>query len=372
VNWSFKLLRVKGIDVRVHVTFALILVWAAIVWSSGGGGLSGALFGVVAMLLLFACITLHELGHSLQAMRYGIAVREILLLPIGGVSQIEKMPEKPGQELLIALVGPVVSLGLAAVFYLAALGLGVDPASGLDVIGRNPSWSGLLAYLALANLFLALFNLLPALPMDGGRILRALLAMRLDYRRATAIAAGIGQAFALGAGLVGFVSGNLLLVLIAIFVWFGAGQEAGQAEERTTLSGLRVGQAMTRKLQTVLATDPLATAVDLTLSSFQGDFPVLDPASGRVVGLLTRRDLVHGLHTGGADTPIGQVMRTTYVTARSDDPLFETQRRMATGSGESVVVIDGDGALVGLLTPMDLNEAIWLLAANRSAAHPIS
>jgi CBS domain-containing protein len=265
-----------------------------------------------------------------------------------------------------------VSLGLAAVFFLAALGLGVDPASGLDVIGSKPGWSGLLAYLALANLFLALFNLLPALPMDGGRILRALLAMRLNYRRATAIAAGIGQAFALGAGLVGFLSGNLLLVLIAIFVWFGAGQEAGQAEERTSLRGLRVGQAMTRKLQTVLATDPLATAVDLTLSTFQGDFPVLDPASGRVVGLLTRRDLVRGLHTGGADTLIGQTMRTTYVTARSDDPLFETQQRMATGSGESVVVIDGDGALVGLLTPMDLNEAIRLLTADRSAAHPIS
>ncbi len=370
MSWSIKLFRVQGIDVKVHLTFVLILVWAGYGWASAGGsGLAGAIFGVVAIILLFGCITLHELGHSFQALAYGVRVRQILLLPIGGVADMEEIPDKPGQELRIALAGPLVSFALAAVFFgLAALlggGVGVEPVD-LAVPGRA-GLHGMLAYLSTANLFLGLFNLIPAFPMDGGRILRAALALRLDYRRATAIAVAIGQGLAMVLGLLGFVSGSFFTVLIAIFIWIGAGQEGGLVEVRDTLRDVRVGGAMTRRPEVLLAGDTLERAVDLTLSTAQADFPVLDEARRTVVGLLTRDDLIKGLRHHGAGTPVRQVMRETFPSTTPDAPLFEAQRQMLGAGVHALPVLGRDGSLVGLLTLVDVNEAFSLSVVRQAA-----
>jgi Zn-dependent protease len=244
MNWSIKLGKIKGIDIKVHLTFILILVWAAYQWGvSTGKGLEGALFGVVVTLLLFLCVTLHELGHSFQALRFGIPVKDITLWPFGGLAQIERMPEKPRQELLIAIAGPLVNLVIGFGLLLVSQVLQIQGWLAIDqlfqVLG-DVSWQGLLAYLIMANFALALFNLLPAFPMDGGRVLRALLAMRMDHAKATRWAVGIGQTLAWGLGLWGFTSGGYTLILIAIFVYLAAGQEGKTSAIKNVLGDLKV------------------------------------------------------------------------------------------------------------------------------------
>jgi stage IV sporulation protein FB len=372
MSWSIKLFRVKGIDVKVHLTFVLILIWAAYRWSgSTGEGLQGAFFGVAATLLLFGSVTLHELGHSLQALKYGVRVRDITLLPIGGLAQMEEIPEKPGQELRIAIAGPLVN------FAIAALLIGVGALLQAQALVTVPelfhslgeaSWAGMLAYLTMANLAMGLFNLIPAFPMDGGRVLRALLAMRLDYPKATSIAVTIGQGLALLLGLYGFMSGSFTLVLIAVFVWMGAGQEGKQVEVKSVLREMKVGQAMTRQPHTLSADDSLTRAVELTLTTFQADFPVMERESGRLVGLLTEGDLLKGLRAHGETALVGRVMHTKFPTATPDEPIFQAQQQMAVGRVRAMPVVEGDDRLVGLLTAADINEAYRLLSVSPGLA----
>lgn len=372
MSWSIKLFRVKGIDVKVHLTFVLILIWAAYRWSgSTGEGMQGALFGVAATLLLFGSVTLHELGHSLQALKYGVRVRDITLLPIGGLAQMEEIPEKPGQELRIAIAGPLVNFATAA----ALIGVGaLLQAQALVTVPElfrslgEASWAGMLAYLTMANLAMGLFNLIPAFPMDGGRVLRALLAMRLDYPKATSIAVTVGQGLALLLGLYGFMSGSFTLVLIAVFVWMGAGQEGKQAEVKSVLREMKVGQAMTRQPQTLSADDSLTRAVELTLTTFQADFPVIERESGRLVGLLTEGDLLKGLRSHSMEASVGQVMHTRFPTATPGEPIFQAQQQMAVGRVRAMPVVEGDDRLVGLLTAADINEAYRLLSVSPGLA----
>lgn len=371
MSWSVRLFRIKGIDVKVHLTFVLILIWAAFVWgTTDGGGIGEALLGVVAMLLLFVCITLHELAHSFEALRYGLRVHDIILLPIGGVSQIEDLPGKPGQELRIAIVGPLTSFAISIVLYLVNVLIWGDVfanlASPSATLGGQ-GWFGLVAYLTIANVLLGLFNLIPAFPMDGGRILRALLAMRMDYRRATAIAVAVGQGLAIGLGFLGFLVGNFFLVLIAFFVWIGASQEGGLAQVRGVLGAVRVEQAMTRRPRTLTTGDTLARAVDLTLSTSQSDFPVVDELTATVVGFLTREDVLRGLRHHGAGASVASVMHTLFPVVTSHDLLFEAQQRMVAAGMQAVPVID-DGNLAGLLTTTDVGEAYAVLEAYRETA----
>jgi Zn-dependent protease/predicted transcriptional regulator len=370
MGWSIRIFRVKGIDVKVHLTFVFILIWVAISWGTAdNGGIRDAAFGVVATLFLFGCITLHELAHSIVALRFGVRVHDIILLPIGGVSQIEEMPDKPAEELQIAAAGPLVSFALAAVFYVLTLLIGGASASfDLSLATVSTTWPGLFAYLAAANLLLGLFNILPAFPMDGGRILRALLALRLDYARATAIASTLGQTLAIALGLAGFITGNFLMILVAIFVWLGAGQESGDVQTRGVLGDTRVEQAMTREPLSLAPSDSLDRAVDLTLSTEQSDFPVVDPTSQRVVGLLTRDDLLRGLRQNGENARVDQAMRSTFVAATPDDRLYPIAHRLLAEQGGGVApVVDATGRLVGLLTTADVNEALLLLGAKRGA-----
>lgn len=359
---SIKLFSIKGIDIKVHFTFVLILIWAAYRWGVQVGlGATGALFGIVVTVLLFACVTLHELVHSLTAMRYGVKVWGINLLPIGGVAQMEEMPAKPSQELVMSLAGPLTNIAIAILLILICLPLHIRSTVGVgelfQVMG-TVSWRGLVAYLVSANLALGLFNLVPAFPMDGGRVLRAFLAMRMDYAQATAIAVAIGQGFAVLLGLWGFMSGSFTLVFIGIFVYLGAGQEGRMVEVKSVLEEMRVHQAMSRPVQTLAPTDTVTKAVELILEGLQADFPVLE--SGRLVGMLTEGDVLSALHRQEANAPVGQVMRRQFPIARPDEPLAEVQERMSVARLRTLPVVEAD-RVVGLLTAQDISEAYRLL-----------
>lgn len=359
---SIKLFSVKGIEINVHFTFLLILIWAAYYWGvQAGQGMTGALFGVVVTILLFACVTLHELAHSLIAMRYGVTVREITLLPIGGLAQMEEIPAKPAQELKVSLAGPLTNIAIAILLILICLPLGLRSTMGVaelfQVLG-TVSWRGLVAYLVSANLILGVFNLIPAFPMDGGRVLRAFLAMRMDYARATAIAVSIGQGLAVLLGLWGFMGGGFTLIFIAIFVYLGAGQEGRMVEVKSVLEDMQVRQAMSRPVQTLTPTDTVNEVVELILQGLQADFPVLE--DDRLVGMLTEGDVLAALHKEGADVSVGQVMRRRFAVARPEETLVEVQGRMSAARLRSVPVVERD-RVVGLLTAQDINEAYRLL-----------
>lgn len=372
MNWSIKLLKFKGIDIKIHLTFVLILIWAAYRWSgSTGECLQGALFGIVATLLLFLSVTLHELGHSLQAQKFGVKVRDITLMPMGGLAQMEEIPEDPNKELRIAIAGPLVNFGIAAL--LIGIGALLDARALLSIeelqasLGRV-SWSGLLAYLTTANLMLGLFNLIPAFPMDGGRVLRALLAKKMEHAKATRIAAQVGQGLAMLLGLWGFMSGSWTLVIIAIFVWMGAGQENQGVQVKHTLGDTTVDQVMTRAPHALKINDSLSRAVELTLSTSQADFPVLEWGSNKVVGMLSETDLLRGLQSKGAGAAVREVMQTPLTSARPDESLHAAQQKMLKARMRALPVMSAEGELLGLLTISDINEAYRLMAISPKLA----
>lgn len=363
MSWSFKLVRIRGIDIKVHVTFILILLWAGYWWwrdlKIGPGG---ALFGVVVTLLLFFCVLLHELAHSFIARRYGVTVRDIILLPIGGLAQMDKIPEKPSEELKMSLAGPLTNIAIAVFLMLLflpfSLGLTISVAELYRSLG-SVSWQGLVAYMVMANLALGIFNLLPAFPMDGGRVLRAVLALRLDYVKATTWAVNIGQGLAFLLGLYGVISGSWTLAIIAIFIYMGARNECQTVELKGALEGILVSQAMTRKVQVIEPQARLSQVVDIVMETFQTDFPVVE--GERLVGLLTETDLVAAFKKHGAEAPVGQVMRTDFPVAKPGEPLFDAQQRMSQARLGAMPVVD-ESKLVGLLTSQDINEAYRLLS----------
>ena len=372
---SFRILTLRGIDIRLHFTFPLILIWGAFQfgWLTGQG-LGGALFGVVVTLILFSIVVLHELGHSFAAQYYGVPVKQIVLLPIGGVAQLERMPEKPREELVIAIAGPAVNFVLAILMILIALvfrqaGWLTNPLEifgGLN-LGAGDGWARIQAvfgYIFAANLFLAIFNLLPAFPMDGGRVLRATLAIWLPYVKATRIAVNIGQLMAWGLGLWGFLGGGFFLILIAVFIYTGAGAEGRMVELRERFQGMTVAKAYTREVQVLSPSQTLHDAVELTLRSFQADFPVCD--GGKLVGMLTHQRIIEMLDQSGRDTLVGETMVVVAPVSPEED-IMDVQQRFATEGIEVLPVVEqgfaGPDRFLGLITNRDLNELYRLAAA---------
>ncbi|MFO0691566.1 MAG: site-2 protease family protein [Myxococcota bacterium] len=355
MKWSFQIARIHGIAVYVHATFLILVGMVVVSHWAVGHDLAKALEGAAFMLAIFACIVLHELGHALTALHFGIQTKDITLYPIGGVARLERMPEEPSQELWVALAGPAVNVAIGVVLFTGLrLSGSLGPIDGLSLTSGS-----LPVRILLTNLGLAAFNLLPAFPMDGGRVLRAALATRLDYNRATRIAATAGQAMALLFGLVGFFA-NPFLMFIALFVWIGAAQEAGLVEMRTALQGLPVARAMETVFRVLSPGDPLSAAVEATLASAQQDFPVAE--SDRLVGLLTRHALLEGLSRHGADSPVGASMVRDPVTAAEGELLEAAFRKLEGGTVRSLPVLR-DGRIVGLVTVENLGDLLAIRAA---------
>lgn len=356
MRWSFHVGRVAGIDVKIHGTFFLLLAWIGFVYYREGG-IAAAFEGLLFILLIFLCVVLHEFGHALAARRYGIKTHDITLLPIGGLARLERMPDKPREEMVVALAGPAVNVVLAALLWIV-IGL----TSGVP----NPQMmqeSGVPLVLRLftVNIWLVLFNMIPAFPMDGGRVLRALLAMRMNYARATQVAASIGQ----GIAFIFFIVGlwwNPLLLLIAVFVYFGASSEAAVAQMKSISKDLRVSAAMVTQFQTLPLHSTLNEAAEALLRTSQHEFPITDEG-GKVHGILTRDEMIAGLRASGAETPVAEVMRAD-IPAVTESMLFDrAYALMQECRCPALPVLDSASRLVGLFTPENVGEMIMVQSA---------
>ena len=346
---SLSLGSIAGIKLQVHWSFSLIVLWVLATSLFAGKGLIGSLTSVAFILVLFGCVVLHELGHALAARMYGIPTRDITLLPIGGVARLERMPRKPSQELVVALAGPAVNVVIAGVLFLL-----LAPITGVSSLLSLPAQSGtFLQKLMFVNIALVVFNMLPAFPMDGGRVLRALLATVMDYVRATRVAATVGQVCAAGLGLLGFY--NPMLLLIAVFIFFGAATEANQVAMREKFGGYQVRDGMLRKFRAVSADAPLRESVLDLLDTPQRDFPVID--GGQFVGMLHVDDALDALEKRQANT-VGEVTEKQVVPVEEDDSLMVTFESTA-GQPRTLPVIR-DGELTGLL---DFRQVFDLLKA---------
>lgn len=362
--WSFTIARLFGSEIRIHVTFLLLLAWIGVAHYQQGGA-AAATEGVLFILALFGCVVAHEFGHALAARRYGIRTPDITLLPIGGLARLERMPEKPGQEIVVALAGPAVNIVIAAVLVIAlSARVDVEALQRMD----NPAIS-FAARLASVNVFLALFNLIPAFPMDGGRVLRAVLAMRMPRVRATRVAARVGQALAFAFGFLGLM-GNPMLLFIAIFVYLAATAEAQSVSLQDVARHLGVREAMITKFETLGPQATIGEAADLLVRTTQHEFPVVD-GGGRLRGILTRSAMVQALNQSGRGTPVLEAMEGDVVTvptsARLETALAELQGRRTAAIG----IVDEMGRLVGYVTPENIGELMMLENASpRSRARP--
>jgi len=357
MKWSWKIGTFAGIDVFMHATFLLIIGWVGLSYWQQTRTLAGTLEGILFILILFGCVVLHEFGHALTARRYGIKTRDITLYPIGGVARLERMPDKPVQEFWVALAGPAVNVGIAALLFGWLIISGaLAPLAGLNMISGP-----FIERLMVVNVSLVLFNLIPAFPMDGGRVLRSLLAMRIEYTRATQIASNIGQGLALVFGFVGLLT-NPFLLFIAFFVWIGAGQEASMVQMKTSLGGIPVGRAMLTDFQVLSPHDLLGHAVKLILSGSQTDFPVVE--GDAVIGVLTRRDILAALSRQGEDVLVASVMRREFQTVDANEMLEPAFARLQTCDCHTIPVTSR-GQLVGLLTTDNIGEFLMIQSALR-------
>jgi Zn-dependent protease/CBS domain-containing protein len=355
MRWSIKIADIGGTAVRIHVTFLLLLAW---IWIANyqAGGAAAAWQATLFILLIFLCVLLHEFGHVFAARRFGINTPDVTLLPIGGLARLERMPERPREELIVAIAGPLVNVVIAAVL-LIFLGGTIEP----DMLDHLNSVEGhLVAQLAAVNIFIVLFNLIPAFPMDGGRVLRALLAMRLGYSRATQIAASLGQVIAFVFGFIGLLY-NPLLIFIAIFVYLAATAEAQTTQIREVSSGVLIRDAMITQFARLAADATVNDAVEALLRTTQHEFPVVG-ADGRLLGILTRDDMIRALKDTGLDTPVRNVMRTEIPLINERKSLDEAFRYMQGQTIPAVGVVDRSGRLVGLVTSENIGEMMMVRA----------
>lgn len=357
MKWSFPIGRIAGSELRIHLTFFLLLLWIGIA-AYRSGGTAAAVDGIAFIVAVFACVVLHEFGHALAARRYGIRTPRITLLPIGGVAELERMPEKPSEEIVVALAGPAVNVVIAAILILV---LGAQVSGDTVAAMENPA-AGFLARLASVNVVLVLFNLIPAFPMDGGRVLRALLATRYSRVRATEIAGAVGQMAAFGFGFLGLVGGNPLLIFVAIFVYLAATAETQAIGLQDAARSVTIREAMITSFETLGPDATLQDAGDALLRTTQHEFPVVDGA-GRLRGILTRSALVQGLAQGGPGTPVLDVMTTDIPTLAEGGGLTEALAALQTGRPPAVAIVGADRRLVGYVTFENVSELMMLRAA---------
>ena len=362
-GWSIRLGSVGETEVRVHLTMLLLLAWYAYAgWRAEGT--AGAIDEIVLIVLLFVSILLHEFGHIFAARHYGIGTPDVLLTPIGGLARIARVPDTPRQELVIALAGPLVTLLIAAGLMLVFVVGGHRAVSVPDGVLDLPLWSALL----YANVFLLLFNLIPAFPMDGGRVLRALLATRLGMVRGTRIAARVGQGFAIVLAILGLTY-NPMLMLIAGFVFLGAQAEYEAVQTRDVAGHLTAQRIVATDVRVLNDTATLDTAIRLLTTSDQRAFPVTD-AQGRLVGLLTRDDLLHGVAAAGMQ---GSVMSAVSPSVRAgaltvDTSFDEAMQQLMMSKREALPVVDASGHFVGLVTRDNVTDVLLVERLRRGGS----
>ncbi|GMQ79321.1 MAG: site-2 protease family protein [Anaerolineae bacterium] len=364
---SLRLITVRGIDIRLHFTFPLILIWAALQFGLLAGNLSGAVFGVVAILILFGLVTLHELGHSFAAQYYDVTVKQIVLSPIGGVAQLSHIPEKPVQEFVIALAGPAVNLMAALLMALVLLtpvvSLG-DPAVVMMGVSGF-SLGSLFSFIFFYNILLGLFNMIPAFPLDGGRIFRSLLAMRLDYVRATQIAAAVGKITAIAIGIYGLYNGGFFLIFIAFFIYVGATQESNMVQIRSLLRDYTVEDVYSPSVYRLLPDSTVQQARNILVYGGQRNFPVAD--GDLLVGFLTHFDFLRAAQNSVAHTLIAPFMRKDIKPASFEDDLFLVQQRLIEERIEALPVVH-HGRFMGIITLQHIAELRRQLSTSPSLA----
>jgi Zn-dependent protease/CBS domain-containing protein len=356
MSWSVNVGTIAGTAVRIHFTFLIFLAW--IVLAAGlSGGPAAAWDGLAFMVLVFACVLAHEFGHILTARAFGVPTPDVTLLPIGGVARLARIPEKPSEEFLVAVAGPLVNVAIAVVL-VVLFGAGVHQS---DLVTIESTRVSLIDRLAAVNLFLALFNMIPAFPMDGGRVLRALLAIRLGHVRATEIAATIGQFVAFVLGFLGLF-GNPMLIFIAIFVYLAAASESQLVAIRAMSRGVPVSAAMMTEFATLTPNEHIDAAVETLLRTSQSEFPVID-ASHRFVGLLGRGDMIRALKQLGPDARVGEAMTADVPTIGNRRCLEEAFALLQEKSVPAVGVVDALGRLVGLVTSETVGEMLMVREA---------
>ncbi|MCB1275316.1 site-2 protease family protein [Prosthecobacter sp.] len=361
MKWSFRLFTFAGTQVRVHITFFLLLLFVASQSFLSGQGVSAALESTLFIITMFACVVLHEFGHVLAARGYGIQTPDITLLPIGGVARLERMPRKPSQEFVVAISGPMVNVIIAAAIW---LGLGVTTRvhPGFDFLQSGHFFQKLMAW----NIIMVVFNMIPAFPMDGGRVLRAVLAMFMEYSAATRWAASLGQGISILVVIAMLVNGvpfHPMLLLIAFFIFMAAGQEAAMVTQQEATRNLRVRDAMLTDFRSLPPDAKLRDGVELLLAGAQQDFPVLDTHGG-MQGMLTRNDLISALAENGPEHAVVEVMRRC---PESTQPAIELTRAIESLNSSdcpAIPVIDPlNGELVGLLTAENIGETLMVREA---------
>ncbi|MGE0756292.1 MAG: M50 family metallopeptidase [Pirellulaceae bacterium] len=352
---GWQLGRWLGIEVVVHWTFLLLVSVLAVGQLASGASWPAVVGSTLVLAAVFVCVLLHEFGHALMARLFGIRTQDIILLPIGGLARLERMPEHPWQEFWIALAGPAVNVVIIAILVpLSFLFRGAEEPLSTP-LGFSGFWSQLIA----TNMVLVIFNLLPAFPMDGGRVLRALLAMRLPYEKATQLAAAGGQAMAVLFAVVGLFT-NWTLILVAAFVFLAARSESQQVQRKSLVGGASVREAMARRFRGLPPDTSVAEAVSELLADHQQDFPVVD--RGRVVGVVHRADLLSQLGQGRLDATLRDVMGRSCIFVDEAMPLEQACDVMQRG-GHSMLPVFRGHSLVGVLTRDNVEEWLMIRAA---------
>lgn len=356
MRWSLTLGSIAGTAVRIHVTFLLFLLFIGVSEYQSSGGIA-ALDALVYVVLIFACVTAHEFGHVLMADRFGVKTTDITLFPIGGVASMEQIPEKPSQELLIALAGPAVNI-VIAILILSATRMTVETIQLADLANGH---IGLTLRLAIANLALGLFNLLPAFPMDGGRVLRALLATKFSHTQATRYAAVIGQGLAFVLGFAGLF-GNPMLIFIAVFIYIAASAEAEAVMLRDLTRDLMVADAMVTGVSPIFFDDRISAATDALIGSPHEDFPVVDD-TGMFRGFVTRGDIITALNSSGPEAPVSSIIRPMAPRVSPWDKLEKAMKLIEGRPHPVAIVIDDEGAIAGILTRQSIMQVAAIHAA---------
>ncbi|RYG48885.1 site-2 protease family protein [bacterium] len=357
--WSFRIATIEGIPIRLHITFLLFLTYIAFVGQNRGG-----LIWPLFVIAVFACVLLHELGHALAAKKYDVHTRDITLYPIGGIAMLEGRPTAK-QELVIAIAGPLVNVVIAV-----ALGVGLYFSKGTISISSELKEATFLPTLFMANVTLALFNLIPAFPMDGGRVLRSILALNMPEVKATQIAAFVGQSLAIVLFVYALFSGQVVLALVAFFVFLGAGQELAGSVTRSLLEGHKASDAMQSRFRTIESGATMEMAAEMLLAGSQYHFPVT--VGDEIVGTLSRTGIAQGLSQGGPSAYVAGYMQRGIKTTDPDVPLERIAEAVTDKEDPSPVLVMEEGRLIGIITQDNLSEFIMLENARRSSGRPAS